>query len=56
MSKPIGRSATEPLGGPIPLPPKSHVPWMTWVWLAFAVVVIVLTVVGFLYMQTSMFR
>jgi hypothetical protein len=55
MSKSVAHPATQPLGGPIPLPPKSHVAWMTWIWLAFAVVVIALTVAGFLYMQTSMF-
>lgn len=55
MSKSMARPATEPLGGPVPLPPRSHVPWMTWVWLALLVVVIALTILGFMYMQTSMF-
>ncbi len=45
----VGTNQMDP-GGPIPQAPKSPVPWMTWVWIAFLVMVVVLTVVGFILM------
>ncbi len=49
MPKGIGVGPMDP-GGPIPQAPKTRVDWMMWVWLAFLLVVVVLTVVGFMLM------
>ena len=48
----VSSSRMDP-GGPIPQAPKSPVPWMTWVWIAFLVLVVVLTVVGFVLMSMT---
>ena len=49
MPKAVGAGPMDP-GGPIPKAPKDHVEWMMWVWIAFLVIVVVLTVVGFMLM------
>lgn len=36
----------DPRGGPIPQPPRLRPTWTTWMWLAFAVLVLVLTAIG----------
>jgi len=35
-------------GGPVPAPPKLRPTWTTWMWLAFAALVIAATVAGLL--------
>lgn len=47
--------APQALGGPLSPVPKTRVPWMTWVWIGFLVVVVVLVVIGFFYMESPMF-
>lgn len=49
------RTPQQPVGGPLSPVPRSRVPWMTWVWIGFLVVVVVLTIVGFFYMESPMF-
>lgn len=43
------RTAIDPSGGPIPRPPKLRPTWTTWMWLAFALAVLVLTALGLFY-------
>jgi hypothetical protein len=33
-------------GGPIPAPPQLRPTWTTWMWIAFAILVVVSTVLG----------
>ncbi len=52
MPQVVGSSRMDP-GGPIPQAPKTRVEWMTWVWIAFLVLVVVLSAVGFYLMSMT---
>lgn len=38
---------TVPQRGPLPRPPRLRPTWTTWMWLGFAVLFVVLTILGF---------
>jgi hypothetical protein len=43
-------------GGPVPRPPRLRQTWTTWMWLAFALLVAIATVVGLHYSAETYFR